>query len=141
MKLKIAALTLALALSAALSSAARAEESPGVQFQSYAAALEAAPKENKFVMLFFWADWCQYCKLAREKILPDEKIRNVLTESFLSVSINKDKSPNLSKKYKVTSLPTFVFLKPNGDLMGALPGYLEPPDFLSLLEAVKTAED
>ncbi|MGL4208487.1 MAG: thioredoxin family protein [Candidatus Adiutrix sp.] len=136
MKLKIVSMLLALVLIVAAGNKnAQAQE---IEFYSYNEAIELAKKDEKMVMLFFWTDWCYYCGLVREKILPDTRIQAILGESFVVVSINKDKSTALARKYRVNPVPTFVFLNSEGEPLGVLPGYLEPDNFLEVLVSLKS---
>lgn len=114
---------------------ARAE----VAFTGYDEALAAAARDQKHVMLYFWADWCQYCAKFNREILPDEKIARALNDGFVSVQIDIGDDPQgLARKYNARSMPTIVFLKPNGEMAGYLPGYLPPPEFLEILNFVSS---
>jgi thioredoxin-related protein len=92
----------------------------------YQTALDQAQAENKFVLMYYWADWCGNCKIFSENVLSDPKIIEYLNNGFKFVSINIDKDQPLAKKYRVMVVPTIVFLesssKPASVLPGAIPG-------------------
>lgn len=64
-------------------------------------------RQNGYVLIDFYADWCGPCKRLGEK-LPD------LEEQFSEITfvkVNIDESPELAKEYKVRSLPTVMISK------------------------------
>ncbi len=108
-----------------------------VDFKNYDEALSQAAAEDKHVMLYFWADWCQYCAMFNKEVLPNEKVVKSLNDSFLSVQIDIEEEPLLAEKYEARTLPMIVFLDSKGTVAGYLPGYLPPGDFLEILNFVK----
>jgi len=63
--------------------------------------------QHPVVVIDFYAEWCGPCK----KIAPEiEKLSNKYT-NIKFCKINVDELDKLSNTFKVTSLPTFVFLK------------------------------
>jgi thioredoxin 1 len=76
-----------------------------------------------YVLIDFWADWCQPCKLMNpvidqiEKDYPNLKI----------VKVNADEDAAMVKKYSITSIPTYVLEKDDGEIVsfvnGAMPKY------------------
>ena len=130
LKLTVAALLAGLIFA---SSAAAA-----VDFKKYDEAISQAAQQNKHVMLYFWADWCQYCAMFNNEVLPNEKVIESLNDSFLSVQVNIEEDPELAEKYEARTLPMIVFLDAKGEVAGYLPGYLPPGDFLEILNFVRT---
>ncbi|UQZ89492.1 hypothetical protein C4J81_09875 [Deltaproteobacteria bacterium Smac51] len=108
-----------------------------VNFQKYDDALSEAGKQDKHVMIYFWADWCRYCSMFNEEVLPNDNVVKSLNDSFLSVQVNVDEDPDLAKKYNARTLPMIVFLDAKGEIAGYLPGYLPPTEFLEILNFVK----
>lgn len=108
-----------------------------VEFTTYDEALGRAVAENKHVMLYFWADWCQYCARFNAEVLPDEKVSEAVKASFVAAMINVDEEPDLAAKYDARTLPMVVFLDSSGKAAGFLPGFLPPADFLQILNFVK----
>jgi thioredoxin 1 len=71
---------------------------------------ETLLKENTFVAADFFADWCPPCKaiapmfsnLASQKSIPG---------NLVFAKINVDNSPDISQKYGITAMPTFLFFE------------------------------
>ncbi|XP_034489604.1 thioredoxin-1 [Drosophila innubila] len=79
--------------------------------------IEAA--DNKIVVLDFYATWCGPCKDIEKTV---KSLSRQYADKALFMKINVDKYEELVQKYKVRSMPTFVFLKGNrrvGSIVGA----------------------
>ena len=115
----------------------------GIEFQDYDQVMKRAADENKFVMVFFWADWCRYCTQIRKEVFENDKIREVFDKDFLGVSVDVDNDKlELSKKYRASnSLPTITFLKPNGEVFGYFDGAVSPDVFIELMNYVKKGDE
>ncbi|XP_030568677.1 thioredoxin-1 [Drosophila novamexicana] len=79
--------------------------------------IEAA--ENKVVLLDFYATWCGPCKEMDPMV---KSLARQYASKAIVIKVNVDKFEELVEKYKVRSMPTFVFLKSNrslGKIVGA----------------------
>jgi thioredoxin-related protein len=107
------------------------------QYRGLTEALTLAEAENKLVMVFFWADWCGYCQKIRQEVFSDPKVHEVFDRDFVAVSVDIEKDPeDLAKKYRARALPTMLFLKPDSEVVGFLPGAVDQEMFLKILEYV-----
>lgn len=72
---------------------------------------------SKKVVLDFYADWCGPCKRIAPKFKElSEKYTNI---TFLKVNV--DESEELTRKYEVQAMPTFVFLN-DREMVGKFEG-------------------
>lgn len=122
---------------------ATALRAAGIEFQEYDKAMKQATEENKFVMVFFWADWCRYCTQIRKEVFTNDKVREAFDQSFLGVSVDVENDKlNLSQKYRASnSLPTITFLKPDGETFGFFDGAVSAEVFIELLDYVKRGDN
>ncbi len=84
--------------------------------------LEQVIKENKTILIDFWADWCGPCK----KLAPI--LEEISSENNLLVGkLNIDENPEKLRKYSVQSIPTMVLFvdgNPVHTVVGAKPKHL-----------------
>lgn len=77
------------------------------------AALDAAKKTQKPIMIDFFATWCPPCKMLDEKIYPAAAVVEE-AENFVCVKVDVDKHADIARKYNVNGLPSLVFLDASG---------------------------
>jgi len=116
----------------------------------YSDALTKARKDNKYVMIVFYTDWCKWCKKLKNETLTDPAVASYIKDNFVAVQINAESASTvihemrkmtmleLAEEYGVTNFPTVWFLAPDGTRAKALNGYLPPEDFLTYLQYINT---
>lgn len=80
----------------------------------------------------FTASWCMPCKAVApifDKLQTDFGSR----ANFLVVDV--DKSPDLAKKYDVTSVPTILFVSKSGEILSRLVGVKTKNEYEKLLNS------
>jgi thioredoxin 1 len=97
-----------------------ANESP-FRVTSFEEAEKIAKKENKPLLVDFYAAWCGPCKWMDETTFSDDKIRKILKEDYISIKVNIDDFDGyeLKSKYEVRYLPTIIIFK-NGRVVERL---------------------
>jgi thioredoxin-related protein len=128
---------------AILSSPIQAAGSPGdlesgLDVYPYAEALKKAEKEKKHTFIYFWTPACPWCKAFSDMVLTDQDVLASLAESFVVVSVNAEKERQLSRKYRLASVPYLVFLDSSGEVISAIPEPVAANYFLVYLEYVRT---
>ena len=77
--------------------------------------------KNKPVLVDFWAEWCQPCKVLGPML---EKIVNEANGSLRLAKVNIDQNPNLAIQFNVRSIPTvkaFIDGKTAAEFVGVQP--------------------
>ena len=68
------------------------------------------------VMLDFWAEWCQPCKMLAPTV---EELAGEFDGQILVGKLNVDDNPNTATNYGIRGIPTLLFIK-NGQLVQQL---------------------
>jgi thiol:disulfide interchange protein DsbD len=96
---------------------------------TYDEALDLAREENKPVMIDFHAEWCSWCKTLDNKTYSH---RDVIAASsdFISLKIDADVHRDITQRYRVTGLPTILFVDASGKEIHRVVGYRPADKFL-----------
>jgi thioredoxin-related protein len=117
--------------------AARAEEAGGIfWYKDIEKASEAALKENKVMMVDFWADWCAACKVMDAEVYPDPEVIHAVNENVISVKIHFDLQQELARKYGIPALPFMLFTNSYGTKLFYHRGILEKENFVMVIKAL-----
>ncbi len=103
-----------------------------------AAALETAVKEDKLVMLDFYATWCGACNELDHKTFSDQRVVDRL-EGYVTVKIDfsakVDKT--LKEKYNVPGLPVVIFMDGQGNIYERIEKFVKPEKMLEIIDSVE----
>lgn len=136
----IVSLGLALAAGACREPAATRVAAAGVAWErSLDDALRRATAENKLVMVFFYTDWCGWCRRMDESTFADSKVQEALGR-LVVVRLNAEKNGRAeAARFRVNSYPNIAFLDASGAQVARLPGFMPAPAFLEELRDVLAA--
>jgi cytochrome c biogenesis protein CcdA/thiol-disulfide isomerase/thioredoxin len=84
---------------------------------SLAAGLDRAEREQKPVLIDFWATWCKNCLTMDKTTLADPEVTSAL-DGYVKIKFqaeNPDEAParQIMERFGAVGLPTYVILKPN----------------------------
>jgi len=100
-------------------------------------AVKKARRSGKPLVVDFWAEWCGWChRLDRTTYADPAVIRRV--QDFVPVKVNTEGSRReleISARYGVRSLPTILFLSPQGRQLFRVNGFQGPGQFPRTLDA------
>jgi thioredoxin 1 len=78
---------------------------------------ELVIKNDKPVVVDFWAVWCGPCKLVAPEM---EKIAEKYDGLVDVVKVDVDANPGLSQAYQIMSIPTIAYFEPGGQPKGVV---------------------
>ena len=91
---------------------------------------EEVLKEEKVVLVDFYADWCGPCKMMAPTL---EEIADEQSDVLKVCKINVDDAPDVARAYRVMSIPNMVLFK-DGKAVNRFVGVTDKSD---IVEAVK----
>ncbi len=65
---------------------------------------------DKILIIDFWAVWCSPCMMFAPVF---EKIQKELYQEFIFVKVNVDEVGAIAQEYRITGIPTTLFIKNN----------------------------
>lgn len=107
--------------------------------RNFEEALRKAQKYGKPLVVDFWADWCTWCERLDQNTYADPAVVRK-AQDFVAVKVNTEgsrKEVEVAVRYHVTSLPTIVFLSPEGRQLGRVNGFQGPGIFPRTLDEVQ----
>lgn len=104
------------------------------------AGLEIAKREDKLVMLDFYASWCAACNELEHKTYADPGVAAKL-ENYVNVKLDFTRSSEttkaLTEKYQIPGLPVVIFMEADGTILKRLTGFVGPEEMLTILEEIE----
>ena len=96
-----------------------------------------AKAEKKLIFIDAYTDWCGWCKVMDKETFADKQVADLMNRSFVATKLEMEKDvlgSKLSRKYIITSFPSFLILDEEGKLLHIIKGYQKPKDFIQTLE-------
>lgn len=95
-------------------------------------AAEAEARQQKLPMLVhFYADWCNPCRRMDREILESNRLKSLFENGMIAVKVNSDQRPDLVRRFRITALPSDVFLSADGKVVKQSEGYRRGDSYLA----------
>jgi thioredoxin-related protein len=143
-----AALLLSLLAVLAIAGAPPAHAAGGASWRDWDEGLSEAKAKGKPVLVDVYTDWCGWCRRMDRDVYARDDVRASLEKRFVTVKLNAEAadhaiyrgkdftSRSLASGFRVTGYPTTIFLRPDGEHIVNVPGYIPAERFLLLLEFI-----
>jgi thioredoxin-related protein len=97
----------------------------------------AAQEENKPVIIYFWAIWCQYCAKFQTDTLGNPEVKDILQKDYVLVAMDLDVDRDVTNKYGVSYPPYVIFLDGKGNILQRVPGAVDAATLLPIVKEVR----
>lgn len=128
-----------------------AQQRTGIQFEkgvSFQTIKLQAKKDHKLIFFDVYATWCGPCKQMDSEVYSQPEVGLQLNKDFISAKVQIDSTkvdePEIRKlyadanqirvKYNITSLPTYLFLDENGNLLHRGEGKKSVTEFVQMVQ-------
>ncbi len=117
-------------------------EPPAIDWVYYRGqSIEQLQEKNRPLLIDFYADWCAACKELDRRTFRNKKVVKKATEFVMlrvDCTSHDNKCTALTEKFRVSGLPTVVFISSKGEEINRLRavGFLGPAEMLKKMEAV-----
>ena len=103
---------------------------------------EIAERENKLVMLDFYASWCAACNELDHQTYTDPAVADRLAD-YVNVKLDftrtSETTKALTEKYKIPGLPVVIFLDADRNVLKRFTGFVNAEDMLGILDEVENS--
>ena len=124
------------ALSFAIAGSAQPKSRAKLWQTDFSNAQAKAKRLDRPLFIHFHADWCGPCRRMQEEVFNIPKLSQHLDRRFVLVRVDVDQNPELAEQFEVRSLPSDVFVDPDGRVIARLRGYQDKRSYLSELAGV-----
>ena len=119
-----------------VASATAEDNEDSLPWIDYEKALEQGKTANKPLLLFFRTRWCYQCKEMKRRVFRKQDVADLMKNRFLLVDVDIGKEKRLQEIYRITYVPTTVFLDQNGKRIMDLKGFVPHSRFLLALKYI-----
>lgn len=100
---------------------------------SYEDAQKMALTTNRFIIVDFWATWCNPCIEMDKNVWNDEQLEEIL-QGFVKLKIDIDANRELASRYGINGIPNILIIDANGKVIHNILGYQNISNLKSEIE-------
>ena len=107
-----------------------------IDWHSYEAGMSRSRFEKKKVFLYFYAEWCAYCRDMDHKTFTDPSVIGTLNRNFIPIRVDSDRDQAAAALFRVKGLPDSWFLAESGDIIGHRPGFIAADQLMKIFDVI-----
>lgn len=115
----------------------------GTWLKTVDAAQKVAKEKKQLILVDMFAEWCGWCHRFEREVFPSKAFQDATADLVLLRLNTEDgkEGTQMSRKFGVTSLPTFLLLTPELTSAGSIRGYAPPEPFAQKLKETRNAHN
>ena len=94
-----------------------------------------AQELDKPILLGISAVWCHWCHVMDKTTYSDSEVARLIEKNFVPIRVDRDRRPDIDKRYNMGGWPSTVFLTPDGHVLTG-GTYIPPTQMVSLLDYI-----
>ncbi|MDE5638087.1 MAG: thioredoxin family protein [Alistipes sp.] len=100
--------------------------------------LREAREQNKLIFMDVHATWCGPCKTMDRYVFTEKEVGDFMDSLFVCVKVDVDSrdGKQIAGEYDVSSVPTFLVLTPDMELVGRSSGARSKYDFMQDMRTI-----
>ena len=98
---------------------------------------QKAQQENKPILMYFWAVWCQYCAKFQTDTLGNPQVKKILENDYVLVAMDLDVDRDMANTYGVSYPPYLIFMDVKGNVLQRVPGAVDAGYLLPIVTQVR----
>lgn len=108
---------------------------------TYQAALDRAKADERLVFIYFWTDWCTWCKrLDAQIFIADPVVAELKDVICISVDAESESGATIARRFSVRRYPTLLVVNGSGGPEDKLGGFLFAQALAAEMRRVKRGE-
>ena len=100
--------------------------------KTYTDATNTSKSTEKKIFLYFGASWCGYCS-KMQSLFKDPDVVNKM-DNYIVLKVDIDENPELAKKFNVKTIPDYMLIDKDEEILKRNKGYKEKSSFLNWLK-------
>ncbi|TMQ67669.1 MAG: DUF255 domain-containing protein [Candidatus Eisenbacteria bacterium] len=126
---------------------AHSEDTP-LAWRDWDSGFKEARRQKRIVLVDVYTDWCGWCRRMDRDVYSRPEVREYLQRTFVTVKLDAEADKlglyqgkaatwrALAAQFGVNGYPTTVFLRPEGEYITRVPGYVPAERFLDVLRYI-----
>jgi len=144
----IAFAALLAAITLAVPAHAGRETGPDLAWRDWNSGLKEAGASSRPVLVDVYTDWCGWCRRMEKDVYSRSDVRDYVNKHFVLVKLDAESDApamyekksytgrTLAERFRVSGYPTTIFLRPGGNHIANVPGYVPADRFMLLLRYI-----
>ncbi len=123
-----------------LSGESAADVGPIAWRDDYAQARAEASARGRLVWVQFTGPWCHNCQRMERDTFPHPGVAGRASADFVPVKLRADEHEELALGFGLSCLPATVLVRPGGEVVASVQGYMDPETCLGFLQTTLARE-